>query len=221
MPWVAPMSSVTKKRQVAVKRAQSGFTLLEALVSALILAVGIMGIMSLLSFSKVSQHESIQRTRAVALAADILERIRRNPQGMPVYNIGLSDPVGGGTREPATEDPASAEPASDCRSAACTVDELANHDLRAWERLLDGRSAVVTNGGAPTVGMRNVSACVEFTADSGRNHTGIVNVIIQWEGLQKIADAVNGGTVCGNKTEEDLTRRQVVLNSYVIDETEL
>ena len=212
MTWLERMSSVINKRQVAANRAQSGFTLLEALVSALILAVGIMGIASLLSFSKVSQHESIQRTRAVVLAADILERIRRNPQGMSVYDIGLSTPLGDSTL---------VQPDSDCRSAACTVDELANHDLWVWERLLDGHSAVVTDGGAPTVGMRNVSACVKFTPDFGRVHTGIVDVIIQWQGLQKIADAVNGGTVCGTETEEDRTRRQVVLNSYVIDKAEL
>ena len=207
------MSSATRKSHWAGSRAQSGFTLIEALVTAFILAVGIMGIVSLLSLSKVSQHESIQRTRAVVLADDILERMRRNPAGMSVYNVGLSAPLGDASR--------GTEPVPNCQSGTCAPDELARYDLWAWERLLDGSSAIVTDGGAYTVGVRNVRACIDFTADDGRQNTGIVDVVIQWQGLQETADAVvSGGTVCGDAAAEDTTRRQVIVNSYVMDETE-
>ena len=208
------MPSATRKSHWAGSRVQSGFTLIEALVTAFVLAVGIMGIVSLLSLSKVSQHESIQRTRAVVLADDILERIRRNPAGISVYHMGLSAPLGGAS--------IGAEPVPNCQSATCTPDELATHDLWAWERLLDGTSAIVTDSEASTVGLRDVSACIDFTADDGRLNTGIVDVVIQWQGLQETADAViSGGTVCGDATAEDTTRRQVIVNSYVMNETEL
>ena len=208
------MSSAIRKSDWVGSRAQSGFTLIEALVTAFILAVGIMGIVSLLSISKVSQHESIQRTRAVVLAGDILERIRRNPAGMSVYNVGLSAPLGDASR--------GTEPVPNCHSATCSKTELAAHDLWTWERLLDGASAIVTDGGAPTVGLSDVSACIDFTADDGRQNTGIVDVVIQWQGLQETADAViSAGTVCGDATAEDTTRRQVIVNSYVMNETEL
>ena len=208
------MSSAIRKSDWVGSRAQSGFTLIEALVTAFILAVGIMGIVSLLSISKVSQHESIQRTRAVVLAGDLLERIRRNPAGMSVYNVGLSAPLGDASR--------GTEPVPNCHSATCSKTELAAHDLWTWERLLDGASAIVTDGGAPTVGLSDVSACIDFTADDGRQNTGIVDVVIQWQGLQETADAViSAGTVCGDATAEDTTRRQVIVNSYVMDETEL
>jgi type IV pilus assembly protein PilV len=172
-----------------------------------------MGIVSLLSLSKVSQHASIQRVRAVVLADDILERIRRNPAGMSVYNVGLSAPLGDASR--------GTEPVPNCQSDTCASDELARYDLWAWERLLDGSSAIVTDGGAYTVGVRNVRACIDFTADDGRQNTGIVDVVIQWQGLQETADAViSGGTVCGDATAEDTTRRRVIMNSYVMDERE-
>jgi type IV pilus assembly protein PilV len=207
------MSSATRKRHCVGGPVQSGFTLIEALVTAFILAVGIMGIVSLLSLSKVSQHASIQRTRAVVLADDILERIRRNPAGMSVYNVGLSAPLGDASR--------GTEPVPNCQSGTCAPDELARYDLWAWERLLDGSSAIVTDGGAYTVGVRNVRACIDFTADDGRQNTGIVDVVIQWQGLQETADAVvSGGTVCGDAAAEDTTRRQVIVNSYVMGETE-
>ena len=207
------MSSAIRKSDWVGSRAQSGFTLIEALVTAFILAVGIMGIVSLLSISKVSQHASIQRTRAVVLADDILERIRRNPAGISVYNIGLSAPLGDASR--------GTEPVPNCYSAICTPAELATHDLWAWERLLDGTSAIVTDSGASTVGVRNVSACIDFTADAGRENTGIVDVVIQWQGLQETADAViSGGTHCGGATGDDAVRRQVIVNSYIRDEKE-
>ena len=208
------MLFAARKSHCAGVRVESGFTLIEALVTAFILAVGIMGIVSLLSMSKVSQHASIQRTRAVVLADDILERIRRNPAGMSVYDMGLSAPLGGAS--------IGAEPVPNCQSAICTPAELATHDLWAWERLLDGASAIVTDGGASTVGLSAVSACIDFTADDGRQNTGIVDVVIQWQGLQETADAViSGGTICGGAAGEDSTRRQVIVNSYVMDETEL
>ncbi len=205
------MSSAARKRHCVGGPVQSGFTLIETLVAAFILAVGIMGIVSLLSLSKVSQHASIQRVRAVVLADDILERIRRNPAGMSVYNVGLSAPLGDASR--------GTEPVPNCHSATCTPAELATHDLWAWERLLDGTSAIVTDSGASTVGVRNVRACIDFTADVGRQNTGIVDVVIQWQGLQETADAViSGGTLCGGATDSDATRRQVILNSYIRDE---
>jgi len=207
------MLSATRKIYCVRGPVQSGFTLIEALIAAFILAVGIMGIVSLLSLSKVSQHASIQRVRAVVLADDILERIRRNPAGMSVYNVGLSAPLGDASR--------GTEPVPNCQSGTCAPDELARYDLWAWERLLDGSSAIVTDGGAYTVGVRNVRACIDFTADDGRQNTGIVDVVIQWQGLQETADAVvSGGTVCGDAAAEDTTRRQVIVNSYVMDETE-
>ena len=207
------MLFAARKSHCAGVRIESGFTLIEALVTAFILAVGIMGIVSLLSLSKVSQHESIQRTRAVVLADDILERMRRNPAGMSVYNVGLSAPLGGASR--------GTEPVPNCQSGTCASDELARYDLWAWERLLDGTSAIVTDSGASTVGVRNVRACIDFTADDGRQNTGIVDVVIQWQGLQETADAVvSGGTVCGDAAAEDTTRRQVIVNSYVMGETE-
>ena len=196
------MSSAIRKSHCGRGRVQSGFTLIEALVTAFILAVGIMGIVSLLSISKVSQHASIQRTRAVVLADDILERMRRNPTGMSVYDIGPSAPLGDASR-------GAAEPVPNCRSAPCAADQLATHDLWAWEQLL------------MTTGLRNVSACIDFTADADRENTGTVDVVIQWQGLKETADAViSGGTVCGVATDEDTTRRQVILNSYIRDEKE-
>lgn len=208
------MLPVARKARLGVNRAQSGFTLLEALVAAVILAIGVVGIVSLLTLSKVYQHESIQRVRAVELAAGILERMRRNPANVTAYNTGLLTPL---TITAGEVDP-------DCSASSCDAAALAEYDLWDWKRLLDGGSATVTSGGetSNTVGLRNARACIDFTADSGRTNTGIVDVVIQWQGIRETSDAVaDGGVACGEAGEEDTTWRQVVVSSYVIDEAEL
>ncbi|MEM6581882.1 MAG: type IV pilus modification protein PilV [Pseudomonadota bacterium] len=199
-------------------RYQAGFSLLEALIAGVILAIGILGVVSLMAMSKVSQHEGIQRVRAVALADDMLERIRRNPGSMAEYDTGLAAPLGGGTK-------GTTVPSPDCNTAVCDFAELARHDLWNWERLLDGSSATVTDAGGnvnPTAAMRNVQACIEFTADTGKVNTGTVDIVVQWQALQESRDAyVSGATLCGTATAEDKTRRQLIVSSYVIDETEI
>lgn len=199
---------------------QRGVTLIEALIAGVILAIGILGVVSLLALSKVSQHETIQRTRAVSLADDILERIRRNPEGIATYrtgNTGFESPLGNGT--------INAEPDPNCSSATCTPVELATHDRWSWEQLLDGASVTSTTDGVTTSSnaISGLRGCISFTADAGKTNTGIVSIVLQWQGLRETIDAVAaGGNVCGGAAATtDLTRRQVVMNSYLIDETEL
>ena len=48
-------------------------------------------------------------------------------------------------------------------------------------------------------------------------------MIIQWRGLQETFDAVQAGeAVCGDGADagDDKYRRQVVINTYVVDEAE-
>ncbi|MCB1690763.1 MAG: type IV pilus modification protein PilV [Halioglobus sp.] len=197
-------------------RRQSGFTLIEVMISAVILSIGVLGIAGVLMMSKVYQHESIQRTLAVELADGIFERIRRNPAGVTGYDTGLQAPLGNAS--------IADEPDPDCRGTSCDATQLASHDLWDWEQLLDGASATVTEGEETinTVGLRNVRACIDFTADAGRVNTGIVDVVIQWQGLKETSDAVAAnGVVCGEAGDEDATWRQLIVSSYVIDETEL
>jgi type IV pilus assembly protein PilV len=201
-------------------RHQRGFTLIEALITFVILSIGLLGIVSLLGLAKTSQHQAIQRTRAVGLADAMVERIRINPAGLAIY-IG-SNPLGGNNGGTAT---ISDEPTPDCRDTVCTPVELAEHDLWAWEQALLGAMATVTEGTDTlnTAGIIEARGCVRFIAAPGMARTGLLNVAIQWRGLLESTDAVQGGefTCGGAGASEDDYRRQVVVNTVVIDETEL
>jgi type IV pilus assembly protein PilV len=189
--------------------------MIEALIAFAILSIGLLGIVRLQGVAKTSQHTAIEHTRAVTYADAIVERIRINPAGMTVYDLGLDDPVGGASR--------GSEPSPNCKTADCTADQLAAHDLWAWEQALDG--AVATVDGENTAGLIEPQACIVFTPTPGRTRTGLLTVIIQWRGLQESFDAVQGGeVVCGEDGEDagtDPYRRQLVSNTYIIDETDI
>lgn len=193
----------------------AGFTLIEVLAAFVILSIGLLGIVSLQAISKSAQYQALQRTRAVTLADDILERIRANATAVPVYS---GAPVLGGGALGAT-------PATNCLATACTSDELAAFDLWAWERSLDGAGETYLKGGVTTNagGLVNPRGCIDFTADAGKVSTGVINVIVQWRGMESTSDGYTGGTACGDDADfDDLnTRRRVEVSSYIFDEGEL
>jgi type IV pilus assembly protein PilV len=192
---------------------QRGFTLIEALIAFVLLSVGLLGIVSLQAMAKSSQQLALQHSRAVTIADAIVERIRVNPAGIATYNIGSDNPVG--------VTPTS-EPSPDCGAAACTPAELAAHDLWAWEQALLGAGAQI--GGTNTAGLIEPRGCIEFTSVDpvNRPNTGQLKVIVQWRGLKESSDAVQAGeAICGGLSAgTDKFRRQVVTNTYVVDEEE-
>lgn len=195
-------------------KSQRGFSMIEALIAFAILSVGLLGIVRLQGVAKTSQHAAIEHTRAVTYADAIVERIRINPAGIGVYDLGLATPVGGASR-------GVNEPVPNCKLATCTPDQLATHDLWAWEQALNGASA--TADGENTAGLIQPQGCIEFTPSPGRTRTGLLTVIIQWRGLHESFDAVQGGEdACGGEDAgTDNYRRQVVSNTFVIDETDI
>ncbi|KZX56870.1 hypothetical protein A3709_03570 [Halioglobus sp. HI00S01] len=194
---------------------QRGMTLIEALIAAVILAIGILGIVSLLGISKVAQHDTVQRTRAVSLADDLLERIRRNPEGVAEYTA--HNPMNGA---------APTAIGTDCSTVSCSAVDMAKYDLNEWENLLAGSSVTVPDpNGNPvsTALLRDVSACVNVTTNTGMTNTGTIDVIIQWRGLSETFDGATDDTICGTdwNSDDKPYRRQVVISSFIFDEGDM
>ncbi len=97
---------------------QSGFSLIEAMVSLVVVSVGMIGIAALYGQGLSAGRTALYRTQAVNLAADMADRIRSNRQGGANYNGGAGadnkcDPGGG---------------------VNCTPPQMAAHDLWVWTR---------------------------------------------------------------------------------------
>ncbi len=77
-------------------RKQAGFTLIEILVTVVILAVGLLGLAGLQATSLKYNSTAYQRSQATSLAYDIIDRMRANAgrarSGYYNRNAGFTDP---------------------------------------------------------------------------------------------------------------------------------
>jgi len=73
---VTPHPAAAARRQRL--RSQGGFSMIEVLVTVLILAIGLLGLAGLQSTSLRSNHSAMLRSQATVLAYDIVDRLRAN-----------------------------------------------------------------------------------------------------------------------------------------------
>ena len=96
--------------------ANSGFTLIEALISATVLAVGMLGNAAMLLHSLQANRLALQRTQAVALAADMADRIRADRAAAASFTLAADTTL--------------AAPATSCDGAnPCSPEEVAAIEL--------------------------------------------------------------------------------------------
>jgi type IV pilus assembly protein PilV len=138
--------------EVRSRARRGGFSLVEVLVSILVLSFGMLGVASLLATSLSGSHTSSMRTQAIVLADDLADRMRAN----------RTTAVSPGPNN--YEGIAPAE--NRCRAVhyghrhaapvACTPQELAADDLFDW---LAQVAAVLPAGSA--------AVCIDSTPDDG------------------------------------------------------
>lgn len=185
---------------------QRGFSLIEVLVTLVIVTVALLSSAALQLLSKRSNYDAAQRTTAAHLAEDVLERMRNNSGALIDYIPAA--PLGGASLGVA--------PPVDCADPAtvCTGQELAAYDLWQWEQLLDG--ALETSGGQATGGLVTPTACIQGPGFGGN---GVYQVAIAWRGMTDIANPVvnNCGEGTGNYGAGDANRRVLVVQTFIND----
>ena len=111
------------KPHVSARGGVAGFTLLEVLISIVVIAFGMLGVAGLQAFALKNGQSASLRSVATVLASDMIDRMHANPVGA---TDGRYDE--GGTNGVA----AKLIPA--CLAAGCTnPSELAQHDLAEWK----------------------------------------------------------------------------------------
>src|ERR1700736_6078033 len=74
------MANMTSRIRCGGSRSGGGFTLVEVLVSLVILSIGLLGMAKLMLFSSRSNDSAYLRSQATALAYEILDYMRANRQ---------------------------------------------------------------------------------------------------------------------------------------------
>lgn len=103
------------------RKSAAGFTLIEVLIALVVLAIGMLGIASLLLNGLQSSRIAVLRTQAVVLAADMGDRIRANRTAGAAYAL--------------TEGTELASPGKACNAPGqCSATDVAALDLYAWQQ---------------------------------------------------------------------------------------
>jgi type IV pilus assembly protein PilV len=152
-------------------RSQGGVTLVEVLVTMVILAIGLLGLVALQARVQILQAEAYQRAQALMLLKDMAGRIANNRNNADEYVTGADAPLGAGD--------GGCPPADATRHSA---------DLAEWCAALQGASE--TLGGGNVGAMVGGRGCVE---DVG---PGEYLVTVVWQGLAPIA-APPASVECG------------------------
>jgi len=100
-----------------INRLQTGTSLIEVLVSVVIISIGLLGLAALQSTSLKLSYESYIRTQATFLAYDMIDRIRANPEAAENYSIDEDGTIG---------------QISCFNGDTCTSDEMRQFDLYHW-----------------------------------------------------------------------------------------
>ncbi len=186
------------------RKRQSGFSLIELLVSMLIFTIGLLSIAGLQMVAKKSNYESLSRTTASHVAYGLLEEMRANGDGIGTY---LAAPdLGGGQY--------ASLPTSDCDNPAapCSTTQKAIHDLWFWEQVLDGGQEVGVEG--DTGGVLIPTLCIDGPAGGG---AGTYTVAIAWHGNVSLTNA--GIDDCGSGTgkygDGDAYRRVLQVATFI------
>ena len=162
----------------------AGFSMIEVLVTIVILLVGLLGLAALHGRANAAEMESYQRSQALILLSDMVNRINANRKFTMDYVDG-SAPYVGGTGN-----------LTDC--AGLTGVTL---DLCQWGNMLEG--AAESNAGANIGAMIGARGCITY--DAG---TDAYTVSVAWQGL--VQTAAPAGNTCAQGQYGDDTQRRVV-----------
>ena len=106
-----------------------GFTLLEVMISLVVLAIGVMGVIGLQTATYQQLQTSQNFSKAAMLAGDMADRMLANQENVP--STAYLHPY----------DATIATPDPDCTTAACTPAQLAAYDVWYWQTELKGLEA--------------------------------------------------------------------------------
>lgn len=172
---------------------QRGLTLLEVLVTIVILAFGLLGLAGLQARMQVAELESYQRAQAIVLLEEMVDRIKANPKNAMSY---VPAPLGKYTIGTGTA-------SQNCAALPGTPTQ-ADIDLCEWNNALLGATEI-SGGGDKLGAMIGARGCVENTKDD-MPRDFLISVV--WQGLAATKEPVS--TNCGEGLYNDGTRRAIV-----------
>ncbi|MBF0192448.1 MAG: type IV pilus modification protein PilV [Magnetococcales bacterium] len=165
-----------------------GFSLLEILITLLIVSVGLLGLASLLSRMQVAELEAYQRTQALIVLSDISERL--NVQRATLSCFAFTTDTAQGTPFIGTPGTGWTLPTG-CAASTAILNTRTDETLSQLNDQLQGLAEVKTGSASGSGAMIGARACIHYNnadllADSTGTPitgTGTYTITIVWQGL--------------------------------------
>jgi type IV pilus assembly protein PilV len=167
---------------------QAGITMIEVLISIVVLSVGLLGLAGLMSVATKSELEGYQRIQALAYLSDITDRIATNRAVASCY---ISSNYGTAISLPV------------CGSGNPEQYNVANSDMSAWSSLLKGTNE--KSGTTAAGGIVGARGCVERISGSTTDY----RISVAWQGMDDIS-VPHASLTCGSGSYGTEGRRRVV-----------
>ena len=189
-----------------------GFSLLEVLVSLVIVALGLLGLAGLQVRMQQAELESYQRNQAVIILYDIVERIQTQKASVSCFTI---------TTDAANGTPfigAGASAPTGCAASSAANNTLADNALAELDGLLDGASE--KSGGNSIGAIEGARACISYggsstevigASGSALPGTGVYTVVVSWQGR---SDSAPPTVNCANDQYGSSTKRRAVSATF-------
>ena len=171
-----------------------GFTLLESLIAFAVLTIGLLGTISLQGFAKHASFDALQRSSALAVAQDIIERINANPsnQIINIYRTSFSSST-------------QAKAIQSCINTQCNSQQIAAFDIEQWKKSIKATEF--------TGSLSDAEVCILPTLINPPATDQInIKVIVSWQGRAQ-AKSQNNKVSCGINIKN---RRMITLNNYLL-----
>jgi len=190
-----------------------GFSMIEVLVSLVIVVFGLLGLAGLQIRIQKAELESYQRAQALILLQDMVDRIHLHRATATCFRF-TSDTTAG---TPYLGVGSGGAPS--CSAGTANDNLRTTETMNEWNALLQG--AAETKGGAAAGAMSGARGCVSYDATTELldptggiiTDTGVYTVAISWAGtIDTFAPTIN----CGNDTAlyGAETRRRVVSTTF-------
>ncbi|OHV11492.1 type IV pilus modification protein PilV [Kushneria phosphatilytica] len=186
---------------------QQGFSLLEVLVTLVLLTVGMLGVVGLVLHARQANEQALANTRATLLVEDLLERMRANTTAAALEVYGASTSV-----VPTQIN----KPERDCRATECSPAEMARFDLYDWAQQISMRS----EPGPPRDGLLDAQGCIDISpVNPAPGSIASATVILAWRGSgASRATGPNGQPISCGSDDIPAARQFVMLSTrYLVD----
>jgi type IV pilus modification protein PilV len=181
-------------------RIQTGYTMLEVLVAAIILMVALLGMGALQSTAMKRNTSAINKTYAMESATYIGDAIKSQLSTKAISNQGVSADYQDFTADFWGDGNYQSNLVEDCGSG-CTRDVMTKHMLAEWERMI---------GENLPKGQGKITSVVENKRVDGSDvQTTYYEIVVMWDDRQR-AQSTDGseielGTGCSGNPKVDLT----------------